>query len=64
MNKTNQSNTTDVQSNHNLDTLCQEFNGGYFYGLEYVLEEFFQNSTEKPTVSVQPTTVDWFGLNS
>jgi hypothetical protein len=44
-----------------FEALCQEFNGGRFYGLEYVLEDFFQCSTVKPSDPIRPT-VDWFGL--
>jgi hypothetical protein len=55
--------TPEVTLGSNFDTLCQGFDGGSFYGLEYILEDFFQNTTVKPSVSVRPS-VDWFGLYS
>jgi hypothetical protein len=57
----NENKTPNVNLNNKFDALCQEFNGGSFYGLEYVLEDFFQCSTLKPSVQTPPT-VDWFGL--
>jgi hypothetical protein len=57
----NETKTSEVNSNNYFDTLCQGFHGGSFYGLEYILEDFFQNTTVKPSISVRPT-VDWFGL--
>ena len=59
MDEINQNKTPEV----NLDVLCQGFDGGSFYGLEYVLEEFFQNTTTKSTAPTQHS-VDWFGLNT
>ena len=44
-----------------FDTLCLDFNGSGFYGLEYVLEDFFQNITTKKPVLADPA-FDWFGL--
>jgi len=46
---------------NNFDALCQEFDGESFYGLEYILDDFFANKTAKPQTSIQPP-VDWFGL--
>jgi hypothetical protein len=40
----------------NFDTLCQEFDGDSFYGLEYILDEYFQETTAPPSI-------DWFGLH-
>lgn len=54
--------TPEVPTDHSFDSLCQDFNGGSFYGLEYILEDFFQNTMEKSS-SPRPTVVDWFGLN-
>jgi hypothetical protein len=56
-----QTNRPAVNQGNKFDTLCQAFNGGKFYGLEYILEDFFQINTEKPSV---PTChfVHWFDL--
>jgi hypothetical protein len=56
-NKTPEFNLTKI----NFDALCQGFDGGRFYGLEYILEDFFQSTTVKPSVPVRPS-IDWFGL--
>jgi hypothetical protein len=61
MKTTNESETSEVNSNDNFDALCLEFEGGSFYGLEYILEDFFQNPTIKPSIPVRPA-IDWFGL--
>jgi hypothetical protein len=53
--------TSEVNSNNYFDTLCQGFHGGSFYGLEYILEDFFQINTEKPSVPACHF-VDWFDL--
>ena len=42
--------TSEISRNINFDALCQEFEGGSFYGLEYILEDFFQYTTVKPSV--------------
>jgi hypothetical protein len=57
----NKTQTPQVDQNINFDVLCQGFEGGSFYGLEYVLEDFFQDTT---TIQPIPThsAVDWFGL--
>jgi hypothetical protein len=55
--------TPEINRNINFDALCQEFDGGSFYGLEYILEDFFQNTTVKPSLFARPS-VDWFGLYS
>jgi hypothetical protein len=57
----NELKTSEDNRNINFDALCQEFDGGSFYGLEYVLDYFFQNSKVKPSVPARPS-VDWFGL--
>lgn len=57
----NSSKTPDANFSDNLEILCQEFNGESFYGLEYILDEFFKNKTVKPSVPAHPS-VDWFGL--
>lgn len=51
----------DVKVINQFDALCQDFDGRNFYGLEYVLEDFFQNTTVKKPVSAHPA-FDWFGL--
>lgn len=57
----NQNKTPDANLDNNFDVLCQGFDGEHFYGLEYVLEDFFQSTTVKSSDSVQQS-VDWFGL--
>ena len=59
----NQNKTPDIDLDNNFDALSEGFDGGSFYGLEYILEDFFQNTTVKPDAPVQQS-VDWFGLNS
>ena len=63
MKEINQNEMSDVNPDNNFDTLCQQFDNGSFYGLEYILEDFFQNTAVKPSFPVQHS-VDWFGLNS
>ena len=46
-----------------FDILCQEFDGGNFYGLEYILDDFFQSTKKAPSDPIQQS-IDWFGLNS
>jgi hypothetical protein len=46
-----------------LDTLCLGFEGGSFYGLEYVLDDLFEETKELLPVSALPG-FDWFGLDS
>ena len=55
-----QNESTEISVNNPFDTFCQAFNGNGFYGLEYVLEDVFQDINAKP-VSGSPV-VDWFGL--
>lgn len=59
----NQNKAPDVNLDNDFDVLCQGFDNGSFYGLEYILEDFFQNTTVEPVSPVQ-YSVDWFGLNS
>jgi hypothetical protein len=59
----NQNQTPDINPDNNFDALCQGFDGEHFYGLEYILEDFFQRTTVKPAEPVQQS-VDWFGLNT
>jgi hypothetical protein len=61
MKVTNKSKAQETNLNNNLDALCQEFDGGSFYGLEYILEDFFTNTTVKSSAPSVPP-VDWFGL--
>jgi hypothetical protein len=42
-----------------LESLCQEFDGSSFYGLEYIIEDFFP---VKKSESVNLSSIDWFGL--
>ncbi|MBL1265552.1 hypothetical protein [Candidatus Methylomicrobium oryzae] len=46
-----------------LESLCQEFNGISFYGLEYIIEDFFQAQHAKSANSLSFHSVDWFGLH-
>ena len=39
--------SAEVHTNYSFDSLCRDFNGGSFYGLEYILEDFFQDTMEK-----------------
>jgi hypothetical protein len=57
----NKTKTPEAEQNINFDALCRGFEGGSFYGLEYILEDFFQNTTPNPPISARPA-VDWFGL--
>ncbi|MFI3188056.1 hypothetical protein BCS42_05365 [Crenothrix sp. D3] len=63
MNAINQNKTPEINLDNNFDALCQGFGGGSVYGLEYIIEDFFQNKTVKNPVPVRDT-VDWFGLNT
>lgn len=52
------------KANNKFDLLSQGFGGGYFYGLEYILEDFFKGTKAKPDVpSPSQPNIDWFGLN-
>lgn len=51
-----------LATNNKLDALCQEFDGKTFYGLEYIVEDFFQKNLEKKPVS-HKQSIDWFGLD-
>lgn len=59
----NNNKTPEVDQSNSFDALCQGFDGGNFYGLEYILEDFFQVATAKPSVPARPA-VDWFGLDN
>lgn len=51
----NELKTIEDNGNINFDVLCQEFDSVSFYGLEYVIEYFFQNSKVKPSLPVLPS---------
>ena len=57
----NKTKTPEVNPNNKFDALCQGFEGGRFYGLEYILEDFFQSTPIKPSAHPRPG-IDWFGL--
>jgi hypothetical protein len=59
----NNNKTSDINLKSNFDILCQDFDGGGFYGLEYILEDFFQSDKIMPS-SLASVSIDWFGLNS
>ncbi len=55
-----------TQNNNNsfniVDKLSDEFKGHYFYGLEFVLDEIYdENEKNNPKKNV--AKVDWFGLS-
>jgi hypothetical protein len=56
MKATNEPKMSEVNSNNDFDALCLGFEGG-----SYILEDFFQNTTIKPSIPVGPV-IDWFGL--
>ena len=45
-----------------MEIVTEEFNGQYFYGLEFILDELFD---KKENISKKDNTekVDWFGLS-
>lgn len=55
--------TPEVDQSNKFDALCQGFDGGSFYGLEYILEDFFQDAKAKHASPARPA-VDWFGLDN
>ena len=59
----NENKSPDINLNGNFDALSLEFENGSFYGLEYILEDFFQGTTIKSSSPIRPS-VDWFGLYS
>ena len=61
MKATNKTKTPEAEQHISFDALCDGFEGGRFYGLEYILEDFFQNTPVKPSPPVYPG-IDWFGL--
>jgi len=61
MKATNKTKMPEANSNNNFDVLCKGFESGSFYGLEYILEDFFQNAQVK-TSAPDHTGIDWFGL--
>jgi hypothetical protein len=63
MSTINQTKTAEVNPEINFEVLSQGFENGNFYGLEYILEDFFQSTKEKPSVPAKHS-VDWFGLNT
>jgi len=63
MKSINNNKTPEVDQSNNFDALSQGFDGGSFYGLEYILEDFFQDAKAKSSISTRPV-VDWFGLDN
>jgi hypothetical protein len=61
MNATDTGKTPAADLNNEFDSLCQAFEGGSFYGLEYILEDVFHRPTVTPPAPARPP-VDWFGL--
>jgi hypothetical protein len=46
-----------------INSMSQGFEGESFYGLEYVLDDFLENSKKKAPALTSPADFDWFGLN-
>lgn len=61
MKVTNKTKIPEVNPNNNFDALSQGFEGGSFYGLEYILDDFFKTTDMKTPVKAN-ADVDWFGL--
>ncbi len=59
----NKNNSPETNLKNNFDILCHEFDDGSFYGLEYILDDFFQSTAKKTTDPSHPS-IDWFGLNN
>jgi hypothetical protein len=59
----NRNNIPETGLKNTFDILCQEFDDGSFYGLEYILDDFFESTNISPSNSIQQS-IDWFGLNS
>lgn len=45
-----------------MSSLSKDFNNDSFYGLEYVIDDFFQDTSAKATPTPTSSFVDWFGL--
>ncbi len=54
-----QKNTTQLNI---VESFSQEFNGHYFYGLEFILDELYDEK-EKSLQKKSASTVDWFGFS-
>ena len=54
MKATNEPKTPEVNSNNSFDAHCQGFEGGSFYGLDYIIVNFVQNTKIKPSIPVRP----------
>jgi hypothetical protein len=63
MQTTNEIKKPEDNPGDNFESLSLGFDGGRIYGLEYILEEFFQNAAPKPSVYAR-SSIDWFGLYS
>jgi len=61
MNEFDQQNAAARTQSNVIESLSLEFNGLSFYGLEYVIEDFFQPNRIKST-NLAHADVDWFGL--
>ena len=61
--KSNNNKVPEDDQTNNFDTLSQGFDGGIFYGLEYILEDFFQDAKVKSSVASR-SVIDWFGLDN
>jgi hypothetical protein len=45
-----------------IEVVSQEFNGQYFYGLELILDEIYEEK-EDTSKSNKTVKIDWFGLS-
>jgi hypothetical protein len=61
MNEIDTKNMPACRPKYILESLCQEFDGNSFYGLEYIIEDVFLTKKTEPSNSVSPS-IDWFGL--
>jgi hypothetical protein len=61
MNPFNTNKTKESNVKNHYDILGREFDGGSFYGLEFILEDLFQSTPVKMSLT-DSSSVDWFGL--
>jgi hypothetical protein len=60
MKLSNKIDVLELNQSNLMDSLCQGFEGGHFYGLEYILDDFLDNTKE---ISPTPPGFDWYGLD-
>jgi hypothetical protein len=62
MNELDMQNTPIPNRKPILELLSEEFNGASFYGLEYILDDFFPTKKASAANFTLSAPVDWFGL--